>query len=259
MRFIDLAFVGRPEDFDERATTALADGPDKIEDHSSVWRDCKEYLKAASHQKCFYCESKDIRSDGAVDHFRPKSIYPWSAFNFGNFRFACTFCNSLRKDKETRVTGGKGNQFPLFDDAQRATCAVEECHERPKLIDPCNAGDPVEIDFNSDGRAVPAYTDEGDERCERGKVSILAYHLNHTAFVEERRRQAIILEEKVRAASSAHQSYAAGNPDAKTRLNEAISDLHRAIQPQAAYSVFARRVLNWHRENPLIEAVLATA
>lgn len=259
MRFIDLAFTGKPENFDDRATAALAEGPEKIEDHSSVWRDCKEHLKAASYQKCFYCESKDIRSDGAVDHFRPKSVYPWSAFSFANFRFACTFCNSLRKDKETGTTGGKGNQFPLFEGSPRATCSAEECHERPKLIDPCKAGDPLEIDFSSDGRAVPAYSDEGDGRHERGKVSIAAYHLNHTAFVEERRKHAIVLEEKVMAATSAHQSYAAGNPDAKTRLDDAISDLHRAIQPQAPYSVFAKRVLNWHRDNPLIEAVLATA
>lgn len=259
MRYIDLAFTSRPEAFDERAAAALADGPARIDDHSSVWRDCKDHLKAASYQKCFYCESKDLRSDGAVDHFRPKSVYPWSAFTFSNFRFACTFCNSLRKDKETGKTGGKGNQFPLFEEAPRATCCAEECCEQPKLIDPCRAGDPLEIDFSSDGRAVPAYADEGDKRFERGKVSINAYHLNHTAFVEERRKHAIILEEKINAACVAHESYAAGNLDARTRLDDAISDLHRAIQPQATYSVFARRVLNLHRENPLIEAVLTTA
>lgn len=259
MRFIDIAFAGKPESFDERAAAALEGGPDKIDDHSSVWRDCKEHLKATSYEKCFYCESKDIRSDGAVDHFRPKSVYPWSAFSFSNFRFACTFCNSLRKDKETGKTGGKGNQFPLFEGCQRATCEGEECHERPILVDPCKAGDPLEIDFASDGRAVPAYVGEGDERNERGRTSIGAYHLNHSAFVEERKRHAVVLEEKIVAASRAQESYAEGDYAAKARLDDAILDLHRAIQPQATYSAFAKRILNCHRDNSLIEAVLATA
>lgn len=259
MRYIDLAFTNRPEAFDERAAAAMADGPEAIDDHSSVWRDCKEHLKEASYGKCFYCESKEIRSDGAVDHFRPKSVYPWSAFSFSNFRFACTFCNSLRKDKETGKTGGKGNQFPLFDETSRATCSEEERYEQPKLIDPCRAGDPSEIDFSSDGRALPAYSREGDHRYERGKVSITAYHLNHTSFVEDRRKHAILLEEKIKAACSAHESCASGNLDAQARFDEAIRDLHRAIQPHAKYSVFARRVINCHRENPLIEAVLTTA
>lgn len=259
MRYIDLAFASRPEGFDDRVSAALSDGLGRIDEHSSVWRDCKEHLKQASYHKCFYCESKEVRSDGAVDHFRPKSVYPWSAFRFSNFRYACTFCNSLRKDKRTGETGGKGNQFPLFYEDRRATCIAEECHEQPKLIDPCRAGDPIEIDFSSDGRAVPAYSSEGDRRCERGKISVKAYHLNHTAFVEERSKHKIILVEKIRAACAAHESYSLGNPDAKIRLDDAIADLHRAIQPQSVYSVFSKKILKLHREDPLIDAILRTA
>ncbi len=258
MRFIDLAFVAKPEGFDVRAKAAYDDGPDAVDNHANVWQSCKDALKVASHGKCFYCEAKENRSDGAVDHYRPKSIYTWAAFRFSNFRFACTFCNSLRKDKATGKTGGKGNDFPLSDGCQRATCEEEEPRERPKLIDPCRAGDPIEIDFLSDGRAVPAFQDEGDERKVRAETSIHAYHLNHSAFVEERQNYATVLHEKIQAATTAQKAYAAGDISAKIHLDSAISDLHRAIQPHARYSAFAKRVLNCHKDKRLIEAILAT-
>jgi hypothetical protein len=88
MRFVDLAFVKRPEGFSDKAAAAEADGEGNIEKHSDVWRGCKLTLKHASHDKCYYCEMKDIRSDGTVDHYRPKSKYFWAAYNFCNFRFA---------------------------------------------------------------------------------------------------------------------------------------------------------------------------
>ena len=108
MRFIDIAFVRPPENFDQKAAEAQADGEENIGSHSDVWRDCKASLKQASFDKCYYCEMKDIRSDGAVDHYRPKSKYKWAAFHFDNFRFACTYCNSRRKDQKTGEIGGKG-------------------------------------------------------------------------------------------------------------------------------------------------------
>ena len=89
MRFIDLAFVQPPHDFSAKVAAAEADGEDNIANHSSVWRDCKATLKAASSNKCYYCEIKECRSDGDVDHYRPKSKYKWAAFRFDNFRFAC--------------------------------------------------------------------------------------------------------------------------------------------------------------------------
>lgn len=259
MRFVDLAFAEKPDGYNELAAIAFGDGPEKINEHASLWRDCKDSLKNASNGKCFYCEVREIRSDGAVDHYRPKSIYSWAAFRFSNFRFACTFCNSLRKDKKTGETGGKGNAFPLCEGCRRATCEAEEKDEFPALLDPCKAGDPLTIDFTTDGRAIPKYSDDNDVRKMRGEISIKAYHLNHTALIEERRQHSILLKEKIIAACHAERQYATGDLASKSNFDEAIAYLHRAIQPQAQFSAYAKRVLQCHKENPLIDAILASA
>ena len=39
---------------------------------AKTWRATKELLAALSYDKCWYCESRQDRSLGAVDHFRPK-------------------------------------------------------------------------------------------------------------------------------------------------------------------------------------------
>src|SRR6202035_4546646 len=113
-------------------------------------------LAAMSHQKCWYCEARQIRSDNAVDHFRPKSVYPWLAFSYLNYRFSCTYCNSVRKNPETGETEGKGDKFALFNEGQRATCEEELDQERVMLLDPCSATDCAALDFRLDGTACPS-------------------------------------------------------------------------------------------------------
>ena len=106
MRFIDIAFIVPPEGFADKVIAAQEDDDENIDKHSHIWRECKTSLKHASYDKCYYCEMKDIRSDGTVDHYRPKSKYKWAAYRFDNFRFACTFCNSRRTDQKTGEVGG---------------------------------------------------------------------------------------------------------------------------------------------------------
>lgn len=259
MRFIDIAYVQEPEGFVARVAAAIAAGEANIGDHSVVWRDCKENLKSASHKKCFYCEMHDSRSDGTVDHYRPKSKYKWAAFRLNNFRFACTFCNSRRTDKATGEVGGKGDDFPLLDENSRATCEAEEVNEYPLLLDPCKAADPIQIDFHTDGSAVPKYTNEADVRKKRAEKSIKSYHLNHSQLTEARRRLAIELSEKISTAQRALPNCTADNAAALELFENAVLDLQRAIKPEAELSVFARRVLQTQRNNPLVDEVLATA
>lgn len=258
MRFIDIAYVQEPEGFGEKVATAIAAGEAKINDHSIVWRDCKEGLKVVSHKKCYYCEMIDSRSDGTVDHYRPKSKYKWAAFRLNNFRFACTFCNSRRTDKETGNKGGKGDDFPLLNEEHRATCEAEEANEYPLLLDPCKAADPIQIDFHTDGNAVPKFSEEDDVRKLRANCSIKAYHLNHSELTEARRRLAIELNEKISIAERALPSCAADNAAALELFDSAVQDLQRAIKPEAELSVFARRVLQTMKSNPLVDEVLAT-
>src|SRR5262245_47312628 len=69
----------------------------EINRRRQLWADLKESLGRLSSKKCWYCESKEIRSDKHVDHFRPKNRvtengcnghpgYWWLAFEWRNFR-----------------------------------------------------------------------------------------------------------------------------------------------------------------------------
>lgn len=40
---------------------------------SSIWREFYNLLPETLKKKCWYCEAEEIRSDMAIDHFRPKS------------------------------------------------------------------------------------------------------------------------------------------------------------------------------------------
>lgn len=259
MRFVDLAFVQEPEGFTDKVAAAVADGEENIGKHSDVWRDCKPNLKAASFHKCYYCEMIDSRSDGNVDHFRPKSKYQWAAFRLNNFRFACTFCNSRRTDPKTGEVSGKGKDFPLLEGCNRATCEAEEIMELPVLLDPCDAADPDLLDFRSDGVAVPKSDDDADIQRKRAEDSIEAYHLNYSSLTEARRHLAIELGEKIHEAEQAMARINAGDPTAKRTFTAAVRDLKRRIGPASQLSVFAKRILQTHKNKALVEGVLATA
>ncbi len=104
MRFIlqDDVYDHLPDDWDEKVSAAveyvdgkvaaarsdaIAKGKDgaELEDiclearhkaidaKSSVWRAADMALRKASYDKCWYCETKQDRSDKPVDHFRPKN------------------------------------------------------------------------------------------------------------------------------------------------------------------------------------------
>lgn len=259
MRFIDLAYVEPPPDYAAKVALAEADGVANISKHSNVWCYCKPKLKAASSDKCFYCEIKEMRSDGVVDHYRPKSKYKWAAYRFDNFRFACTYCNSRRTDPATGEVGGKGAGFPLLEGCNRASCFEETCDEIPILLDPCNAADPGAIDFLTDGTPEPRCRDENDIQWLRATVSIEAYHLHHSELVEARRRMAIEIQEKVAEAESALRRLQRPDRTALEPFNIACRDLARRISPASELSSFSRRVLQSYRAKSFVEDILATA
>jgi hypothetical protein len=67
------------------------------------WKPAREELFQETEWKCAYCESlREKHSEGAVEHFRPKSKYWWLACCYDNYLFACGICNSE-----------KGNAFPV--------------------------------------------------------------------------------------------------------------------------------------------------
>jgi uncharacterized protein (TIGR02646 family) len=260
MRYINLDQLKFPNGWQARADAAIADEHEKINDHSDVWRDLKQPLMTLSHRKCYYCEIVQERSDGAVDHFRPKSKYPWSAFSHANYRFACTFCNSVRTDEESKKTGGKGDKFPLLDEAKRATCCEEEANESPILLDPCKPDEPGLIDFDETGKPVPTYSEETHAgRYGRANESIKLYHLDHADLVDKRKTLAVSIKRKIDAADRLFPQTESGNVDIDNSFSEHVRSLANYISEGAELSAFARRILAGRRDVLWIESLLCSA
>ena len=259
MREIKLDSLVLPSGWHLRARTAIDAGHEDIHKHSSVWQECKNHLQRLSHDKCFYCETVQERSDNAVDHFRPKSLYPWSAFRCNNYRFACTYCNSRRRDIENGRVGGKGDEFPLLDEAKRATCLDEEEDECPLLLDPCQPDEPGLIDFDESGQPSPTYLyDESATRHLRAAISIRLYHLDHQDLVDRRMLLANKLVRIIHAAEKLFPHTETGKPEIDASFEEHLRSLAEAISPEAELSSFSRRILDGYRYNKWIPGLLRT-
>lgn len=258
MRFVDNHLIQAPAGWEAQADVArvavMENGQD-VNLFGAVWRALKDQLAELSYDKCWYCEMKQVRSDNAVDHFRPKSLYRWLAFSLTNFRYACTFCNSRRTDLATGSVGGKGDLFPLAAGSVRAAAPGQEGQERPLLLNPCSADDPMLLDFNDDGRPVSRFPTQA-ERHLRAETSIRLYHLNHSDLVEHRRILAIELNEKIDAANLLYNHVDAGDPAIKISYGNHLRDLKNAMAERAQLSVFARKIVSGRRDLPWVEALL---
>jgi uncharacterized protein (TIGR02646 family) len=260
VRYINLDRLQILDGWQARADAASAEGHERINDHSDVWRDLKPPLMDLSRNKCYYCEIEQERSDGAVDHFRPKSKYPWSAFSHTNCRFACTFCNSVRTDRKNGKTGGKGDKFPLLDEARRATCCEEEANESPILLDPCKPDEPGLIDFDETGKSIPTYSEETHAgRYRRATESIKLYHLDHADLVDKRKTLAVSIKRKIDAADRLFPRTESGDVDIDNSFSDHVRSLANYISDGAELSAFARRILAGHRDVLWVENLLRSA
>lgn len=261
MRRRDIRYINPSADWHTKAATAkqAVENGNKPGDHAEIWTSLKKNLSELSHGKCWYCEARQIRSDNAVDHFRPKAKYPWLAFSTDNFRFSCTFCNSRRTNPETGEVEGKGDSFPLLGGCVQATCVDELDAERPALLDPCNPIDPSLLDFRADGTPCPAYPDNPTHE-HRVRVSINLYHLDHPELNEQRRLLALKLESWVKQADRLHKRLNHEDTDIDTDIEgaymEFMGNLAQLLDDHAEFSIFARRILNMHRGKSCVEMLL---
>jgi hypothetical protein len=285
MRFIDTSSLVLPEGWEERAKAALAavaalDAAERakaINARSAIWAELKPALQALSHNKCWYCESVDRRSDNAVDHFRPKNSakgsarfpantahpgYWWLAFDHRNYRFCCTFCNSLRKSA-AGTSGGKQDYFPLWDEGHRDRLAEDDRDlelrvrlaedaldlELPILLDPTNLDDTDALWFEDSGRVVPRPQRPGEpdasyECCKaRAEESIVYYHLRHPDIAEARQLLAQEIRRFPREADKWLRRFEQGVPGARADLNCKMKLLRKRLQAESEYSAAAHCVL----------------
>lgn len=266
MRYIDTRSLVPPDGWSERAKRAFREAASVtdprerakvVNAHSSIWTELKNRLADLSNSKCWYCETEQERSDNAVDHFRPKNRvaecrkhegYWWLAFDWTNYRFSCTYCNSRRRDKEHVTTGGKQDHFPLLEEGGRAYRPEDDIEvEDPCLLDPTVAMDPILIWFDDEGRVIPRYPDD-ERRNLRAEKSIELYNLNYFATEEKRRRlyrkiRGLVskgtqcFERSMSAATAAERAFA------EDMLTQVMQELMDAISPREQFSAAARTYL----------------
>ena len=280
MRHIGQQLVGQnlPDRWGDRAKqaeTAVAevtsdDRAAAVKQHRGVWRELKETLRTASRGKCWYCESIDVRSDNAVDHFRPKNAvaechdhngYWWLAFDWRNHRFCCTYCNSRRIDQATGLGGGKADHFPLRDEAHRARTPEDGLDaEEPVLLDPTIAADPGLLWFDENGEAAPHPICGDSDRYthRRAKTSIQLYHLNHQSLVEQRKALCSAIRWHVQKADGYFGKYMNGDATAQGAFGATIEDLRKRLLMDAPYTATARAMLMGLRgTHPVVDAILS--
>lgn len=209
---------------------------------STVWSDISNILAEQSKGKCWYCETNEIRSDNPIDHFRPKNKvsecadhpgYWWLAFDWKNYRYSCTYCNSRRVDVETE--GGKQDHFPIFVPPEWNKCPEDTNVERPMLLDPIKDDDCKLLTFNDNGEACPVVENEDSEEYKKVNRSIELYHLNHKPTTRARR----FVFQRIRSLiSSTNELLDEGVDEKSEAIRENRKELIRLIRPECKSTKF---------------------
>lgn len=267
MRYINNTFIDTPEGWEERAEAArqqLAMGEKTLDQLSQVWRELKNALSEVSFRRCWYCESKIIRSDNAVDHYRPKgkvktgllsgdgsklidqelerphSGYKWRAFALENFRYSCDHCNEYRKHLQG-TSGGKWNYFPLISEARRAYVVEDERFEVPVLLDPCKAIDWKLLSYDSNGKPFSRFVENSEEDL-KVRFSIRLLHLDQQGLNEARRACWSLVRPILKDAKYWFLQKIDGNPEADHNFQNELIQLEQWMSPQnpSTYIGFVR-------------------
>ncbi len=229
-----------------------------INKRAHVWKHASEALRKANSNKCWYCEVRQDRSDMPIDHFRPKNRvqeapghpgYWWLAFDWRNFRFSCTFCNSKRRDVRTGKSGGKQDHFPVVEPPPHARCDTDPV-DNPKLLDPTDDRDPTLLTFLLNGFPSPTSPDKTSLGFQRAKESIRLYHLDHTHTVRRRKNLAMDIK---RWFELAQQALQVGNEEFFRKCKK---ELIKHVRGEAELSSAARIYLGAYRSEPWVQEIL---
>ncbi len=273
MRFIPINDIRLPDSWQKKAQKAFeamnrcetAEQRQKVLiKYGDVWRDSdlKAELERLSDGKCWYCESREDRSDNPVDHFRPKGRvaecedhegYWWLAFDWKNYRLSCTWCNSLRTDHSSGMTGGKADHFPLIAEDDRVKIAGKDLsREHPCLLDPTRREDTELLWFRQDGVPISKYSkNENEEAFIRVQASIKLYHLDASKANERRMDLYNTIERHVKHGDRMLENLEVDVKDqsALVGFGFVVDEIRRKITPDAEFSAAARAYLFGLRES----------
>ncbi|MFF7576563.1 HNH endonuclease signature motif containing protein [Streptomyces sp. NPDC008061] len=252
------------------AADGLAARKKIIGENEELWRSIKGVLAKVGHQKCWYCEASEVRSDNAVDHFRPKGRvsgevhdgYWWLAFDVKNYRFACTFCNS-RRHGDGGTTGGKADHFPLAAGSLRADGPLVPISvEIPLLLDPCDYVDTTAVWFDETGQVKvnPAVEAVEENVSLRVSISRTLYHLDHVRLIEARKRVFLEVLQMCDRADEALAAYkTTQNSTARNLFHESINALKRMKKEDSPYSAVAKCAVRGYRGSSPSAKLIAEA
>lgn len=235
---------------DEMATHDLR--VDYIKRNGS-WSLLKKWLAEFSGQKCWYCEAKSSSAPFDVDHFRPKLAitvdgakltghygYYWLAYEWSNLRLSCQRCNRPEKS-ESEALHGKGNEFPIQDEAQRCSLPTALlADESPRLLDPCVQADCDLLAHGIDGEVKPL-APHGSWAHLRGRYTIDRLGFNEWNSPETKKKTWRLLDDLIRLVGN--------HPSVITHLKDHLSSEHE-------YSRFFRSAIGTHRDKAWVEALL---
>lgn len=169
-------------------------------------REVRTALSGMTDGRCAYCESYyDATAPQDVEHYRPKGRidtpqgkrkpgYWWLASDWHNLLPSCIRCNREEEhdlQDGSRLKTGKGDRFPIADEAARATGRGTEGAETPLLLDPANDDPSSFLEFlEEDGDSIvrPLSSNQTSLEHRRARASIDTYGLNRVGLVIERSR-----------------------------------------------------------------------
>lgn len=226
---------------------------------AKTWRALKELLAALSYDKCWYCEIRQDRSLTDIDHFRPKGKvlglashpgYWWLAFDIDNYRYCCNLCNRRTTDSQTRLKGGKHEQFPIYDESNRAKSNQDDYRlEKPMLLDPLVPSDPGLLTWQINGDPAPRFSVAQNQLFhDRAKISIRVYHLDHHKLRLRRKKVYNRLKLLVNEGDLLYAKAVSNQPVLQESLDHVTNDLIEMINDAAELSAAATQYLLELRE-----------
>ena len=126
----------------------------KVDDN--CYKKARAGLEKLYANKCAYCETRYLAtSDTWVEHYRPKSIYYWLAYEWSNLIPTCAKCNRKKNNNFPLINEVNKVKFPPLKEAKlnlelcKADCAPL-LNETPFMLHP-EMDDPIEfLDFKLD-------------------------------------------------------------------------------------------------------------
>ena len=216
---------------------------DYINTRSKVWSDLKPQLELLSAGKCWYSEARDKVSFWQVDHYRPKSLYPWLAFDWRNYRL----CGGV-------PNVAKLNNFPLEESTTRAKSVDDSLdQELPLLLDPSRWGDADLLTFTANGE--PACSLPKDELAvRRVRETITLLQLDREQLCAARREKwrecEVKLKELRRILVARRQQE---TDDAERHMNLLCCELDKLFDEDAEFTATARACARQLEAERLVE------